>query len=113
MFLFPSKILFLQNLLERNKSTEALELLNKPKKKGNPNMPVNAPDTERGFTPAELVRIHEANCQIDFASQDEQNFRIAMMKFIGRRLGLGELKTAQIVGPGKGVQRPKNNNERP
>lgn len=70
-------------------------------------MTPNAPNTERDFTPAELVRIHEANCQIDFASADEQNFRIAMMKYLGRRLSLGELRTATIAGPGLGTPRPK------
>jgi hypothetical protein len=59
----------------------------------------NAPNTERDFTPAEIVRIHEANCQIDFASAAEQNFRLAMMKYIGRRLGLAELRTLGITGP--------------
>jgi len=67
----------------------------------------NAVNTERDFTPAELVRIHEANCQIQFASADEQNFRIAMMKHLGRRLGLAELRALAITGPGVGVQRPK------
>lgn len=67
----------------------------------------NAPDTERGFTPAELVRIHEANCQIDFATAEEQNFRIAWMKLLARRVGLPELKSLTIVGSGTGVPRPK------
>ncbi len=70
-------------------------------------MTQNTPNTERDFTPAEIVRIHEANCQIDFASGDEQNFRIAMMKFIGRRLGLAELKALGISGAGTGVPRPR------
>lgn len=67
---------------------------------------MTTPNTERDFTPAELVRVHEANCQIDFANADEQNFRIAMMKYIGRRLGLGELRGTTISGPGGGVTRP-------
>jgi hypothetical protein len=70
-------------------------------------MTTNTPNTERDFTPAELVRIHEANCQIQFASADEQNFRIAVMKHLGRRLGLGELRALAITGPGLGVPRPK------
>lgn len=68
---------------------------------------MNQPDTTRDFSPAELVRIHEANCQIDFASADEQNFRIALMKYLGRRLGLAELRTATLAGPGRGVTRPQ------
>lgn len=61
-------------------------------------MPQNSPNTDRDFTPAELVRLHEANCQIEFATVDEQRFRLALMKFLGRRLGLAELKTATL-GP--------------
>ena len=67
-------------------------------------------DTARDFTPAELVRIHEANCQIDFASPEEQNFRIAHMKHLARRMGMSELKGASITGPGKGVPRPNKSN---
>jgi len=70
-------------------------------------MSLNAPNTERDFTPAELVRIHEANCEIQFATAEEQNFRLAMMKHIARRLGLAELRTATVAGPGLGVPRPK------
>ena len=70
-------------------------------------MTPNAPDTTRDFISAEIVRIHEANCEIDFASADEQNFRIAMMKYIGRKLGLAELKTAALAGPGAGLSRPR------
>jgi len=66
----------------------------------------SGPDTERGFTPAELVRIHEANCAVDYASDEEQNFRIAIMKHIARRLNLVELRATTITGPGRGVQRP-------
>ena len=64
-------------------------------------------DTNRDFSPAEYVRIHEANCQIQFPTADEQNFRIAMMKHIARKIGLAELKTAVLTGTGQGVQRPK------
>jgi hypothetical protein len=70
-------------------------------------MPItNTPNTDRDFTPAELVRIHEANCQIDFATSEEQNFRLAIMKYMARRLGLAELRTMALTGPGKGIQRP-------
>jgi hypothetical protein len=48
---------------------------------------------------AQLVRIHEANCQIDHPSVDEANFRIAIMKKIGAQFGLKELRTAAIEGP--------------
>lgn len=64
-------------------------------------------DPNRDFTPAELVRIHEANCQLEFLSPEEQNFRIAMMKHLARRMGLAELRASTITGPGAGIQRPK------
>lgn len=63
-------------------------------------------DPDRNFTPAEIVRIHEANCQLEFVDPQEQNFRIAMMKYIARRLALPDLKASTITGPGVGVQRP-------
>jgi hypothetical protein len=69
-------------------------------------MSQNSPNTDRDFTPAELVRIHEANCQIEFATVDEQRFRLALMKFLGRRLGLAELKTATL-GPAPGPSEPR------
>jgi hypothetical protein len=68
-------------------------------------------DTARDFSPAEIVRIHEANCQLDFVGPEEQNFRVAMMKFIGRKLNLGELKKAEITGTGTGRPRPANSKE--
>jgi hypothetical protein len=48
---------------------------------------------------AQLVRIHEANCKIDYPSPDEANFRIAIMKKLGGALGLRELRGLPIVGP--------------
>lgn len=65
------------------------------------------PDNEKGMTFTALVRIHEANCGIDFPSDVEQNFRIAIMKKLAAELGLSELKNLTLSGPGKGVQRPK------
>jgi hypothetical protein len=82
----------------------ASSLQEKPK---NMKTSVNAPSPDRDFTPAEIVRIHEANCQIGFASAEEQNFRLAMMKFIGRRLGLAELRGVSLAGPGVAVPRPR------
>lgn len=69
-------------------------------------MPQNSPNTDRDFTPAELVRLHEANCQIEFATVDEQRFRLALMKFLGRRLGLAELRTATL-GPAPAPAEPR------
>ncbi len=61
----------------------------------------------RPFSPAELVRLHEANCSLEFPSADEQNFRLALMKHLARRLGLSELRSTSINGPCSGVERPK------
>lgn len=48
---------------------------------------------------AQLIRIHEANCQLDHPSIDEANFRIAIMKQIGSAFGLRELRDKTIAGP--------------
>jgi hypothetical protein len=48
---------------------------------------------------AQLVRIHEANCKIEYPSPDELNYRIAIMKKLGVLLGLKEVRTATIGGP--------------
>jgi hypothetical protein len=67
--------------------------------------------TERedmGKTFTALVRIHEANCKLEFPSADEQNFRMAIMKKIAKHLDLAELRQAKIQGPATGLQRPKN-----
>jgi hypothetical protein len=48
---------------------------------------------------AQLVRIHEANCKIEYPSPDELNYRIAIMKKLGLLLGLKEVKTVAIAGP--------------
>jgi hypothetical protein len=57
---------------------------------------------------AQLIRIHEANCKIDYPTVDEANFRVAIMKRIGTALGLAQLHTATIAGPVQTTQqRPK------
>lgn len=68
-------------------------------------MPDTKPDSEMGKTFTALVRIHEANCHIDFPTPMEQNFRIAVMKKLGLELGLREVAPMTIDGPGKGVTR--------
>jgi hypothetical protein len=56
---------------------------------------------------AQLIRIHEANCKIEYPSADELNFRLAIMKKLGLTLGLRELRTAAIDGPvAQGALRP-------
>lgn len=55
---------------------------------------------------AQLVRIHEANCHIEYPSADELKFRLAIMKRIGVALSLRELRPAQFTGPAATVTRP-------
>ena len=50
---------------------------------------------------AQLVRIHEANCQIEHPTADEMNFRLAIMKKLGEQYGLRELRKVVIEGPVK------------
>ncbi len=48
---------------------------------------------------AQLVRIHEANCKIEYPTPEEANFRVAIMKQLGREFGLREIRIAAITGP--------------
>ena len=48
---------------------------------------------------AQLIRIHEANCHIEYPTVDEANFRVAIMKKIGLTFGLRDIRTATIAGP--------------
>lgn len=48
---------------------------------------------------AQLVRIHEANCKIEYPTRDEANFRLAIMKKLGLQFALKELRPATITGP--------------
>ena len=48
---------------------------------------------------AQLVRIHEANCSIEYPTRDEANFRLAVMKKIGLQFTLKEVRSATIDGP--------------
>ena len=48
---------------------------------------------------AQLVRIHEANCRIEYPTRDEANFRVAIMKRIGLQFALKEVRPAAIDGP--------------
>ncbi|HWQ93781.1 MAG TPA: hypothetical protein VN673_19115 [Clostridia bacterium] len=49
---------------------------------------------------AQLVRIHEANCQIEHPSNTELNFRLAIMKKLASEYDLKELRQAAIAAPG-------------
>jgi hypothetical protein len=48
---------------------------------------------------AQLVRVHEANCDIEHPTPDELKFRLAIMKKIGVSFGLGEMRRIAIAGP--------------
>jgi len=48
---------------------------------------------------AQLVRIHEANCKIEYPNRDEANFRVAIMKRIGFQFALKEVRPVIIQGP--------------
>ena len=48
---------------------------------------------------AQLVRIHEANCRIEYPTPEEANFRLAVMKALGLDLGLREIRSLTINGP--------------
>jgi hypothetical protein len=54
---------------------------------------------------AQLVRIHEANCQIEHPTPQEANFRIAIMKQLGREFALKELRATSITGPATSPKR--------
>lgn len=58
---------------------------------------------------AQLIRIHEANCKIDYPTPEELNFRIAVAKQLGLALKLKEVRTASIEGPAT----PENTPARP
>jgi hypothetical protein len=50
---------------------------------------------------AQLVRIHEANCNIEHPTPLEANFRIAIMKKLAAEYSLKELRGANLDGPHK------------
>jgi hypothetical protein len=50
--------------------------------------------------------VAEANCGIDYPSEEEQRFRVAIMRRIGRELGLREVKDLRIDGDAPGRPRP-------
>ena len=48
---------------------------------------------------AQLVRVHEANCNLEYPTPAEANFRLAIMKKLAAEYGLKELRAATIDGP--------------
>lgn len=49
---------------------------------------------------AQLVRIYEAACQIQHATDEDIRFRLAIMKKLALEYGLRELRDKVIAGPG-------------
>ena len=48
---------------------------------------------------AQLVRIHEANCNIPYPTPIEANFRLAIMKKLAAEYSLKELRAVTVEGP--------------
>jgi predicted PP-loop superfamily ATPase len=68
------------------------------------NIPSNMAATKEELQErAQLVRIHEANCNIPFPTPAEANFRLAIMKKLAEQYHLKELRTATIDGPVTGI----------
>ena len=47
---------------------------------------------------AQLVRIHEANCEIEYPTPSEAAFRLAIMKKLASEYGLRELRDKELAG---------------
>jgi hypothetical protein len=60
-----------------------------------PNTATKEELTER----AQLVRVHEANCDIEHPTADELKFRLAIMKKIGVAFGLRDMLKLTFAGP--------------
>ena len=56
-------------------------------------------DKETASERAQLTRLFEASCKIDFPTKDESNFRLALMKKLGVAFRLAEVKPLTITGP--------------
>lgn len=65
-----------------------------------------APTKEELQERAQLVRIHEANCQIDHPTAPELNYRLAIMKKLAECFGLRELRAKEITGPANSATPP-------
>jgi hypothetical protein len=48
---------------------------------------------------AQLVRVHEANCAIQYPTPAESNFRLAIMKKLAVEYGLKELRSSVLEAP--------------
>jgi hypothetical protein len=63
-------------------------------------------DKEQLTERAQLVRLYEASCGIDFPTDDERNFRRSLMIKLGLTYGLKEVRNGTIDGP-KNPQPPR------
>lgn len=50
---------------------------------------------------AQLVRIYEASCGLQYPSDEEKNFRAAIMKKLGLAYGLREVKAMTVTAPSR------------
>jgi hypothetical protein len=62
---------------------------------------------------AQLVRIHEANCKIEYPTPEESSFRLAVMKRLGLELGLKEVRRVCIEPPANPQSTPVRRNRQP
>ncbi|MGD0650934.1 MAG: hypothetical protein ABSA97_07320 [Verrucomicrobiia bacterium] len=63
-------------------------------------------DIEMGKTFTALVRLHEANCAVDYPTAIQQRFSDAICKKLALELNLKELIPLTLSGSARGVARP-------
>lgn len=63
-------------------------------------MPATTPTKEEMQERAYLVRCLEAAAKIEHPTEEERNFRMAIMKKLGAGFGLREMRSLTIEGPG-------------
>ncbi len=56
---------------------------------------------------AQVVRAFEASCKIEYPSDEERAFRIALMKRLGAEWNLRELRDKVITGPAPSKTTPR------
>jgi len=56
---------------------------------------------------AQLVRMYEASCHIQFTTPNDLNFRLAVMKKLGLEFGLREMRKVEMTGPAPAASAPK------
>ena len=58
-----------------------------------------AQQSEQMTERAQLVRVYEASCGIDYPTVDDLNFRLAIAKKLGLAFSLREVRPINIAGP--------------